>query len=85
MIIDVCCICMFLSGSVCSRTVILSVLTRQVAAQDLHPHADPSRRPPLRKHSDVLGHDLIEPPHLWSVVVAVPLENLRQRRVDKDV
>ena len=79
-----CCIRTFLSGSVCSRTVMLCVLTRQVAAQDLHPHPDPSGRPPLRKHSDVLGHDLIEPPHLRGVVVAVPLENLRQRYVDKE-
>lgn len=52
------------------------VLTRQVTAQDLHPHADPGRRPPLRKHSDVLGHDLVKSPHLGRVVVAVSLENL---------
>ncbi len=64
------------------------VLTGQVTAEDLHPHADPSGRPPLREDSDVLGHYLIKPPHLWSVVVAVPLENLRggkQRHVDGDV
>lgn len=60
------------------------VLTGQVAAEDLHPHADPSRRPPLWKHSDVLGHYLIKPPHLWSIVVAVSLENLRAD-VDSDV
>lgn len=74
----------FFSGSVCAALcylpralcVCVCVLTRQVTAEDLHPHADPSGRPPLRKDSDELGHDLIKPPHLWSIVVAVPLENL---------
>ena len=65
------CVCVFVC--VCMR---VCVLTRQVTAEDLHPHADPSGRPPLRKDSDVLGHDLIKPPHLWSIVVAVPLKNL---------
>ena len=65
------CVCVFVCVCMC-----VCVLTRQVTAEDLHPHADPSGRPPLRKDSDVLGHDLIKPPHLWSIVVAVPLENL---------
>lgn len=78
------CVCFF-SGSVCAALcylprarvcVCVCVLTRQVTAEDLHPHADPSGRPPLRKDSDELGHDLIKPPHLWSIIVAVPLENL---------
>lgn len=60
------------------------VLTRQVTAKDLHPHADPSRRPPLRKDSDVLSHYLIKPPHLWSVIVAISFENLRAH-VDSNV
>lgn len=53
------------------------VPTWQVTAQHLHPHANPGRRPPLRKDPDVLRHDLIKPPHLWRVVVAVSFENLR--------
>lgn len=53
------------------------VPTWQVTAQHLHPHANPGRRPPLRKHSDVLRHDLIKPAHLWRVIVAVSFENLR--------
>lgn len=53
------------------------VPTWQVTAQHLHPHANPSRRPPLRKDSDVLCHDLVKPPHLWRVIVAVSFENLR--------
>lgn len=52
------------------------VSTWQVAAQDLHPHADTSRRPPLRENPDVLRYDLLEASHLWRVVVAVSLENL---------
>lgn len=55
------------------------VPTWQVAAQDLHPHADASRRPPLGEDSDVLGHDLLKAPHLRRVVVAVSFENLRRR------
>ena len=58
----------------------MSVLTRQVTAEDLHPHANASGRPPLWKDSDVLGHYLIKPPNLWSVIVAVPLENLTTQR-----
>lgn len=53
-----------------------SIHTGQVTAEDLHPHADPGRRPPLRKDSDVLGHYLVEPPQLWSIVVAVAFKYL---------
>lgn len=52
------------------------VTTWQVAAQDLHPHADTSRRPPLGENSDVLRHDLVKASNLWRVVVAVPFKNL---------
>lgn len=53
------------------------VPTWQVTAQHLHPHANPGRRPPLRKDPDVLRHDLVKPPHLRRVIVAVSFENLR--------
>lgn len=56
------------------------VPTWQVAAQDLHPHADAGRRPPLREDSDVLRHDLLKAPHLRRVVVAVSFKNLRRGR-----
>lgn len=55
------------------------VPTWQVAAQDLHPHADAGRRPPLGEDSDVLRHDLLKAPHLGRVVVAISFENLRRR------
>lgn len=53
------------------------LLTWQLAAEDLHPHADASRRPPFREYSDVLSHQLLEPPHLGSIVVAVSFKNLK--------
>lgn len=53
------------------------LLTWQLTAEDLHPHADASGRPPLWEYSDVLGHQLLEPPHLWSIVVAVSFKNLK--------
>ena len=52
------------------------VLTGQVTAEDLYPHTNTSRWPPLWKDPNVLGHNLIEPPHLRSIIVAVPFENL---------
>lgn len=59
------------------------VSTRQVTAENLHPHADPGGRPSLWKNSDVLSHYLVKPPHLWSIVVAVALKNLRRGRMWK--
>lgn len=52
------------------------VFTWGVTAQNLHPHPDPSRRPPLGIQPDVLGLDLLKATELRGVVVCVPLENL---------
>lgn len=66
------------------KLALMCVLTRQVTAEYLHPHANPSWGPPLWKHSDVLGHYLIKSPHLWGIIVAVPLKNLKQRDKHKN-
>lgn len=57
---------------------LLNVLTRQVAAQDLHPHTDAGRWPPFWKDPDELSHYFIESSHLWSVIMTVPLEDLHR-------
>lgn len=52
-------------------------LTWQLAAKDLQPHANASRRPPFWEDSDVLGHQLLKSPHLWSIVVDVSFKYLK--------
>lgn len=59
--------------------------TWQLAAEDLQPHADASGRPPLWEYSDVLGHQLLESPHLRSIVVAVSFKNLKAVSREGDV
>lgn len=64
---------------------VVYALTWQVTTEDLHPHANSSRRPPLGKNSDVLGYYLIKASHLWRIIVAVSLKNLSEKKNNRVV